>query len=277
METNQNLDGLNPLRRNILTAGRITNNYRAAPANFLSEKNPRNYARIPRKVQPQKVTEPRPNTIPESRVEARLESAQPISTLSHTEMIISTRDPLEELPPDLKYSEWFYYNIRSLKSRSTSTQRDSAQLVEPYLHKPVNETIDPQMNELLTQGMSSDLIPPIQQISCYKISIDRTELDDSPEQDSMVPGTSNGVSGSSESPNVKKKRVPKNKKKDPCQLLLSVQPQIAIIDRRPMLKRLALKERKSPPPDSISASLISPEEDCDDDSDIVENIEIDCD
>lgn len=274
METNQNLNGLNSVD-NILTTSRMTHNYHTPPASFRPEKNFRTYTG--QKSHQQKVTETSPNTVPESRVGARSESAQPISTPSQTEMIISTRDPLEDLPPDLKYSEWFYYNIRSLKSRSTSTQRDSAQLVEPYLHKPVNEKIDPLKNKLLTQGIGSAQILPIQQLSCYKISIDRTELEDVPAPDTMIPGTSNGLSGTGEQINLKKKRAAKNKNKESCQLLLTIKPQIAIIDRRPMLRRQAPKEQMALRPDSISASLISPEEDCDDDDDVVEIIEIDCD
>lgn len=163
------------------------------------------------------------------------------------------------IPPDLSYSQWFYYNIRNLKTKmnSSSTQIEAAPPVEPYFNKPVNEKIDPIKWKLLTQDLETDQILSVQQLSRYKLSIERRELEATRGKKRKV-GNRGGIV------------------EEPHHLLLSLQPQITIIDRRPMLKRRELNALK-PKSTAFTASLISPEEDCDGDSDLEEIIEIDCD
>lgn len=264
MESNQNLNGGRPVRFAIVPVNQVMNDTNRTPhPNILSGKNLRTYSG-PSIYDRTKPNERRSEATPGSRPESN-------PTSNQSEMIISTRDPLEELPPDLSYSEWFYYNIRSLRSKLTSNQTDSTQLVEPYLRKAVNEKIDPKEGKLLTQELDSNLLQSVQQLSSYRLSIDRNELDNISLPDTI----NNGESSTIRSPNGRKKRLLDKKK--PCQLLLTIQPQITIIDRRPMLRRQALKEAKSIPSNMMSQPLISPEEDCDDDPQAAEIIEIDCD
>lgn len=163
------------------------------------------------------------------------------------------------LPPDLSYSQWFYYNIRDLKPKtnSSSTQIETAPPLEPYFDEPINETIDPIKWKLLTQDLETDQISSVQQLSCYKLSIEHRDLDITRGKKRKIGNGGTTVENSHH-------------------LLLSIRPQFAIIDRRPMLKRRELNLLK-PKSTDFTNSLISPEEDCDDDSEVVEIIEIDCD
>lgn len=289
MEPDRNPKNLLPGRVGFVPPRIIANNYNTHSGNINIAKNIRTYSGF-RNRPPDTRHEPRPGTstgsrlgsIPQSQSQTPKQTQQhprsgPSNTSNQSEMILSTRDPLEELPPDLSYSEWFYYNIRSLKSKSASTPMDSSQLVEPYFQKPVNETIDPTNKKLLTQELDSNQIMSVERLSRYKLIIDRTELDKISLPDNTVPSTSNSDVATNERQTGNKKRLTRGNRKEPCQLLLSIQPQIAIIDRRPMLKRQELILARSTQTGDMMPTLISPEEDCDDDSDYEEIIEIDCD
>jgi len=124
---------------------------------------------------------------------------------------------------------------------------------------------DPNEFKFLTQDLDPSQVAPVRTITTYRLSMEEYDDED----------MENSVSSCRRDPSGKRLiNKPETKKK----FLLTVQPQMVIIDRRPMLKKQEHNSRLAPMDSTevTTTSLIGPGENCDDSEEDVFQ-EIDCD
>lgn len=179
---------------------------------------------------------------------------------------VSSNDAIDDLPADISmnFSRWFYGDLSQFRPESKQKPEEFKSIVDRFIEKQVNFTYEPENYKYLTEDLSTSDLLPMEMITTYNLNLrEHTKVDsESAERSGSCASASNGTS---DSPHPKRKR-----------LSLSLTPQRILIDRRPMLRRLA--QSASVGVDDSGQrrnSLIDPAEDCDgSDNDIPE---IDCD